>query len=145
MPVILNRTEETWEFGTLRVPPGETVHSTGAVEEAMAITAMAKHVVMADDLRAPQARFVLDMHALEPRPAEVTEEAKELLDELPPLTDVIGAGLAVHDEPLDEREAAKAKLMGHSKRELAEMAAELDISVAGLSKAKIADAILDHG
>lgn len=125
MPSVTNRSEETWEFGDLVVPPGVSLHTTEAVEHAMATTCMGDHMMDAADLRAPEAKFVLDMEAPEGRPAEVTEAveaAKELETKL----------------PLEEY---RAKLEGHTRAQLREMAADIDGS-AKMSKADLVDALV---
>jgi len=126
MPKILNRSEETWDFGTLRVPPGETVYADEDIDRAHRTTCMGDHVVGSDSMFARYSKFVL-----------VPDDAPSTALPVEPDGGETDDG--------EDSESAALDLAREPKRALIKRARELGIESPGkMTKAELVHALLDH-
>jgi len=121
MPKILNRSDETWDFGPLRVPPGYSDHSLGDVQEAATQTRFAQVVVMSGSPQAMAAKFVLLIAGV--------STYGELASAQPPTAVPEAVPPPSSDLPDAEPDPDGVREMGEtlSRKELRDMASELGV------------------
>lgn len=105
---IYNSSQDLWEFGTLRCPPGESDHTDEAWVQALKTTSARQYIWPAWLHPSATLRF------------EIHHEAEVVVEEAQP-------ALPEPYEPVDEAPHAGRDLKAHTRAELQEIASTLEV------------------